>query len=122
MIKLGKFDLGIRFVTVYADPNIYGAKFSYTAHDESRIVIGIADNFHGIISNLLHEAAEMVFGEMRLRYTPSPEIGRDNGAYFFAMDHTAFSEAMSRVAVLVEKLFPILYKLHKKHAKSRNRG
>lgn len=123
--SIGIFDLGIRTVQVFVDPKSHNANFSFVHEDtkgQSRMVIGIKDErFRDAWNNAIHEGAEMAFTEMRLRYTPSPEVGNDNGAYFFVMDHTAFSEAMARLAVFTNFLYPVLKQVHEKfHAKRKS--
>jgi hypothetical protein len=120
---LGKFDLGTRAAEVWIDWKQGSAQFWFVDNEaRSRIVIGIiSEYFEDVLSNAMHEATEMVYGEMGLRYSPRPEIGNDNGAYFFAMTHTQFSEATARVALFMKHLYPELKKEHDKfHAKTKS--
>lgn len=122
--SIGIFDMGIRTAEVFVSRTSRDAYFSFvddSVKGRTKIVIGILNSkFREALSNAMHEAAELVFAEMGLRYSPQPEMGNDNGAYFFAFDHTKFSEAMTRVAIFINFLYPVLKKEHEKFHESKS--
>lgn len=86
----------------------------------ARIKVGVeGKNWAEAVGILMHEILEFAFMHAGLRYTPSPDYSRDNGAYFFSMTHTQFSEASTRAAEFMADCLPDMGRAYNKwHKKS----
>ncbi len=117
---LGSYDAGLRFVDLYARKGTC-AEFDMQPKKgkNARISVGIDDRWWVVFSTLVHEITEFTYADMGLRMIPGPDIARDNGAYFFAMNHTQFSEATSRVTLFLAEATPDLQQYHKKNSKEK---
>lgn len=104
-IKVGLFGLGMRKVLLTLRPGEgRGAWFS-TFNDDgiAEIAVGVDkdSDWPGLCGALLHEATELAYTEMGLRYGNAPDFSNDTGNYLFSMTHTQFSEATARVGVFM---------------------
>lgn len=115
---LGSYNAGMRFVDLYARPG-GDAEFRMQPGEgkNARITVGIDDRWWIVFSCVLHEITELTYLDMGARYVPGPDIARDNGAYFFAMHHTQFSEAHARVGLFLASAIPDLQQYWKKKSK-----
>ncbi len=118
---LGTYDAGLRFVDLYVRS---GADAEFRMQPEkgknARITIGIEGRWWVVLSCLVHEITELIYTDMGLRMVPGPDIARDNGAYFFAMNHTQFSEATARVSLFLSEAPADLQQYHRKNRKKEN--
>lgn len=110
---IGKYDLGLHICDLYIDPNISDGRFTcvHEATGRTRIVVGTrGSSWLYIVSVLQHEALELAFTVMGLRFTPCPDYSNDNGGFQFIMTHTQFSEASARAAYFIAAALPDLKK------------
>ena len=83
--------------------------------DCPRIKIGAEQKVWGdLVAVLCHEAMELSFERVGLRYSPSQELVRDHAAYLFVATHTQFAEAIDRAADFLARCLPDLSKAWKK--------
>lgn len=66
------------------------------------------DHWWQVVSVLMHEAMELSYYRMGLRYTTTPDYASDNGGYLFVADHFKFSEATGRAAHFLTPALPDL--------------
>lgn len=113
---IGLFDLGCRKVRLYARPGASGGCYDSAPSSgvaEIRVCIDYP-RWQDVAAVLAHEALEMAFAEMGLRYSNSPDYSGDNGGWFFAMTHTQFSEASARAAWFLAGALPALAKAYRR--------
>lgn len=124
MIKIGEYDLGIRMVVVTADPSISGGSFNCVSsdHGKAEIVVGFkCDKWQDVISIFMHEALEMAYSDLAVRFKPCPDFAGATDGYVFMMDHNRFSEAVARVGWMTASVFRDLADAYRKHqAKSKS--
>lgn len=107
---LGVFVFGIRAVRIIADKKMWGGEFDCAADDGmAEIVVGFAaEKWHDALGVLLHETMEMSLADLGCRWRGSPDYAGDNGRQMFVMDHTTFSEACGRAAILLAQCVPVV--------------
>ena len=84
-------------------------------------VMTIGTNYNrwrDIFDVLLHEASELVYYRQNARYEPSGGMTNDHSAYFFAFDHTTFSNVC---AICSGFLVEVQSDLHKAWRASRKK-
>jgi hypothetical protein len=113
---IASYDAGMRFVDLYTRPG-GDAEFSMQPEDgkNARITVGLDDRWWVVLSCLVHEITELTYTDMGRRMVPGPDVASDNGSYFFAMDHTQFSEATARVGLFLTLAAPDLQAKWKKN-------
>lgn len=115
---LGTYDAGLHFVDLYARSGTEAEfRMQPGKGKNARITVGIDERWWVVLSCLVHEIVELTYTDMGLRMVPGPDIARDNGSYFFAMNHTQFSEAMARASLFLSEAPADLQQYHRKHRK-----
>jgi hypothetical protein len=115
--KVGVFSLGLVDVAVYLSRDT-DARFDFTPTDGSpTITVGSIGGWRSAHARLHHEAYEMAYVLGNLRFVPSFDCARDNGAYLFSMTHTQFSEANAQAAGFLLHAVPALKKAINRLAK-----
>lgn len=108
---LGSFDAGLRYVDLYSREGMDAEfRFQPEVGKNARITVGVNDNWWTVLACLTHEIVEATAVDMGLRYTPAPDISKDNGAYAFFMTHTQFSEVIARAGLYLTRAIPALEK------------
>ncbi|MBC8105771.1 MAG: hypothetical protein H7Z14_04205 [Anaerolineae bacterium] len=122
-VRIGRYPLGMREVEVYArDGN--GAEFHAARPSDgmAEIVIGLdRERWWEVFNYLLHEAAELVFADLAVRYRPTPDYANAADGFTFVFDHSKFSEAMARVACFLTAATPHLLQAFEKYRNEQKR-
>src|SRR6266436_4261514 len=105
---LGCFDAGTRNIELYARKGDCAEFNLQPEGKQARITVGIDMRWWETLGCLVHEAAELICTDMGFRYVPAPDIAKDNGSYYFAMNHTQFSEVATRVGLFLSQAVPVL--------------
>lgn len=118
--RIGTYQIGTDRVDVHVAPIFGGNVYLNYKNGNHRIVVGMNElNWPLILSILLHESTELVCIVMGLRYSPSLDVARDNGAYYFAMHHTQFSEMSARTGEFLAECVPDLLNTYNKLSKKK---
>lgn len=120
--KFGTFQLGYRWVDVYADPANNGGSFRIVPKDKknAQLTVGMAQKAEHAWSVLMHEAQEAILCDMETRFRIEGfEVGSDT--CFFHYDHRQHTEICSRVAWFMWEAREAFCKAHKKCNKSKKK-
>lgn len=105
--KIGTYQLGYRWVDLFADPEEMGGNFFFMPDDtysHSRIRVGFRyECIDDCWCVLFHEAMEAIITEMECRYKPtSCYISGASDIYRFYFDHNQFTEIAARLAMFIK--------------------
>jgi hypothetical protein len=103
---IGTYQLGYRWVDVYAQPDNRGGEFYFIPDDlpaNARIKVGFAyNNIDEPWAVLVHEVCEATLSEMFCRYIPTYHLVQcASDMYLFKFDHNQFTEFAARIAYLL---------------------
>ena len=76
-IKIGLYNLGMRKVALYGRSGTGAEFYAGPSNGTAEIVVGLDGDWRDVIVRIVHEAQEMVFANMGLRFSPSPDYARD---------------------------------------------
>ncbi len=113
-IKVGVYRLGLIDVGLYLRGGTGGNLHFESRDNAPYIEIGKDQVWRQTHDTLHHEAYEMAFVLNGLRYNATVDYANDNGAFFFAMNHTQFSESNAQAAGFLLKAIPAFKKAFNK--------
>lgn len=103
---IGVYDIGSENVRLVVREGIGG---EFGIYPSPTIWIGIQPkNWSLVWESLLHETTEFVAFRMHARYSPDNCMTSDHGAYFFAFNHSTFSDICAKVAIFTVPALPML--------------
>lgn len=99
-ITVGTYEIGYGYAELVLIEGT-GGEFYLMPGDikHPRIKIGAeCDRWWKIVEVVLHEAVELAAANIRVRYYPQDDVGRDQHAYVFVLTHSQFSECIAHGA------------------------
>jgi hypothetical protein len=103
---VGTFNIGYEGVRLVIREGIGG---EFTTNPVPTIWIGIQSSDWSLVwEALLHETTEFVAFRLGARYVPDNSMSSDHGAYFFAYNHSTFSDICAKVALFTIPVLPLL--------------
>lgn len=100
--KIGTYQLGYRWVDVFADPEKFdGSFFMHPGEnkDHSEIRVGCAGQLDEPYAVLVHEVIEAACVDVGVRFIPSSVYVKSaSDVYRFFFDHNQFTEIAARVS------------------------
>lgn len=117
---IGTFYMGNAFVDLSVREGTGGEFWATPKYSKLPLIqIGIDCTEPELARILLHEALEMKFTAMYVRYENSITIANDAADYLFMFNHVQFSEACACAAEFVHEAFPVLKKAWEKRRKKK---
>lgn len=118
VVKLGRWQLGWRYVNVFVKPKEIGASFNFCLEgEEAQMSIGLQyDDFRRVVDSLMHETMEMSMVEQGCSFTRTDAWERNvTDAYTFHMNHSQFTEATTRASWFMCNVMEDLRKAYNKY-------
>jgi hypothetical protein len=70
--------------------------------EATKIYVGLdQEHWEGVLGTLIHEVAEYALIKKRCRWEPSCDLAEDQAQYLFVMNHSEFSDLVSRVTISI---------------------
>ncbi len=121
--KIGTYQLGWRWVDLYADPKgIGGGCFSTfpDEHEHARITVGMDfDDEAHVFAVLCHEVWELAINEQMCSYTPRAFEQNASDIHVFFFDHNQHTEICSKAGFFIWKCIDDFKAAFKKCADNR---
>lgn len=87
-----------------------------------RIKVGIDQDWQSAVTTLTHEALELAFQKVHVRFLPASHYSNSSASYLFVMSHEQFAEASAWAAEFLCSSLPDMAKAYKKwHKKTKKR-
>lgn len=102
-LKIGTYQLGWRWVDVFADPTSFGGTFKMIDHqnegEHAKITVGFKDDkISDAMEVLTHEALEFLLGEHNYQFHPTRSYAPyATDAYHFMFDHNGLTEVAAKL-------------------------
>jgi hypothetical protein len=116
---IGSYFLGSEYVELVLREGTGGEFFlAPEAGKIPRIKVGAGhDKWHKVAAVLLHEAMELAYEKLGIRYDKTNDFSGDHSTYLFVVPHVVFSNACAMVAEFMTECQPRLKKEWKKFNK-----
>jgi len=96
--KVGQYIIGSECIDLDIRAGDGGEFYFVPAMGEvPRVVVGIDDNFSGVLGVFIHEIFEYVMTKNRLRWLMTEDLSNDHSGYTFIMTHPEFSDCCNRL-------------------------
>jgi hypothetical protein len=123
-VLVGTFQLGLRYINLFIDFSTENASVSFLpirkgVPDLPVMVVGADTDWGEVLSTLLHEAYELTFVDLSLRYKKRPSWTEESSEFYFWMHHNDLAEAHERIGPFLAKVVPEVKKIYDARNKKR---
>ena len=104
MVRVGKYQIGAEFVTVFLESGYDGSWYpcGIKDYDEPCMILGADhDHWESVFDTMVHEAMEASFVRLGTHYRPTAVATEDISSVIMVITHSQMSEAASRVAMFI---------------------
>lgn len=108
---IGVVQINYDRVTVYGDPKDNNASYSLT---HRQIIIGLDDDWDGVMENVIHEVQEYFLHSRGLMYSPQ-QTRNSFQRRKFIIDHDDFAEMCGTCAEAYNTIEPKLIKMYEEY-------
>lgn len=120
--EIGRFNIGIENMRLWADTELGGGYVLFTPEDNGTpiICVGFKDNgWPFVVGTLVHEAMEFALIRNHARFESSTNSSIDTGGFQFCFNHIQFTRACEYAGQFMADATPVLAKAFNKIHKSR---
>lgn len=120
-IFVGTYQLGLRYVKLFADTSNGGSVHIFPKKKGvPEIRIGITESWEDALATLLHEAYELALIDLRTRYQHDPGGSEESSDFIFHMTHNELGKAHEVVARFIVDAEHDLGMIYNKEKKKRD--